>query len=234
MTDRDLLYRRQFLMTPETCDSLSYWQYKHIGDYHLYAHLDVELSSVTSTDTHVTVILIGHIIDPDFPERSNTDIIDIIVNFADSTEKVSEYMRSVSGRFVLIISTAKEILIFHDPCGQRMVYYMQYQGKVFVGSQPLIFKEVLPLKDGERLASYLSSSYVKTHIEHWIPSGCSLYEDVYHLVPNHYLCFSIFEQIRYWPTEKLHPKQVDEVTAEASDLLRRLMIAANNGMTPKN
>ena len=228
MTDRDLLFRRQFLMTPEVCESLDYWQYKRINHYHLYVHPDIQLSTATSTDTNVTVTLIGYIIDPHFPERSNTDIIDIIVNFADSTEKVSDYLHSLSGRFVLIISRAKETLIFHDPCGLRTVYYMKYKGKIFIGSQPFIFKEVLPLKDGERLASYLGSSYVKADIEYWIPSGCSLYEDVYHLVPNHYLSFSTFEQTRYWPREKLPQKPVNEVVVEASDLLKKIIIAANS------
>ncbi|WP_295420612.1 hypothetical protein, partial [Sulfurovum sp.] len=228
MTDRDILFRRQFLMTQETCKSLDYWQYKRIGEYHLYAHPDVELSTVTSTNTTVTVTLIGYILDPYFSERSNTDIIDTISTFADSTEKLSDYLDSLSGRFVLIINTEEETLVFHDPCGLRTVYYMKYKGKIFIGSQPLIFKEVLPLKEGERFTSYLSSPSVKADIEYWIPSGCSLYEGVYHLVPNHYLSFSTLEQTRYWPKNKLPKKQVDEAGSEVSDLLQRMMVAGNN------
>jgi len=176
----------------------------------------------------VTVTLVGYIIDPNCPEKSNTGVLNTIADFTDSVEWISHYLCSVSGRFVLVISTPNETLLFHDPCGFRTVYYTKYQGKIFIGSQPLIFKQVLPLEDGERLSSYIGSSYVKTQIEHWIPSGCSLFEEVYHLVPNHYLRLSTLEQIRYWPRWVFPQKPVSEVVAEASDLLRRLMLAASN------
>ena len=228
MTDSNLLFRRQFLLTPDTCSSFGHWQHIQVGSFHLYAHPDVQLSTVTSADTKITVSLVGYIIDPDYPQRSNTDILNTIADFADSVEKISEYMCSVSGRFVLILNTAKETLLFHDPCGLRTVYYTQYDGKIFVGSEPNILKEVIPLMEGERFSSYFGSSYAKTKIEHWIPSGCSLFEEVHHLIPNHYLRFSTLEQTRYWPARILPRRQVDEVVADATDLLKRLMIAANN------
>jgi len=228
MTDSNLLFRRQFLLTPDTCTFFGDWQHTNVGHYHLYAHPDIQLSTVTSADAKLTVTLVGYIIDPNCPERSNTDILNTIANFADSVESISDYMSYVSGRFVLIINTLRETLLFHDPCGLRTVYYTKYNGKLFVGSQPLIFKQILPLKDGERLSSYFRSLYVKTNLIHWIPSGCSLYEEVHHLIPNHYLRFSTVEQIRYWPKRILPQKKVNEVLVEASNLLRDLMIAANN------
>jgi hypothetical protein len=226
--DKNLLFRRQFLITPDICPFFSHWQHMHICNYHVYAHPDLQLSTVTSADAKVTLTLLGFIIDPDYPGKSNTDVLNMIAHFADSIEKITEYLRFVSGRFVLKIDTPRETLLFHDPCGLRSVYYTKYKGKIFVGSQPLIFKQILPLQDGERLSSYISSLYVKTHIEHWIPSGCSLFEEVYHLVPNHYLRFSTLEQIRYWPKKILPQKRVNEVVDEASDLLKRLMISGNN------
>jgi hypothetical protein len=183
---------------------------------------------VTSADADVTVSLVGYIIDPDHPQRSNTEILNTIADFADSVEKISDYLCSVSGRFVLILNTAEETLLFHDPCGLRTVYYTQYEGKTFVGSEPNILKQVVPLMDGERFSSYVRSSYAKTNIEHWIPSGCSLFEEVHHLIPNHYLRLSTLEQTRYWPGRILPRRQVDEVVADASELLKKLMIAANN------
>ena len=228
MTVSNLLFRRQFLITPDTCASLGHWQHLYFGQYNLYAHPDLEISTATTTDTNVTVTLLGYIIDPNFPDRSNADILSTILNLTDSVERISDYLSTVSGRFVLIISTATETFLFHDPCGLRSVYYTKYNGQVFVGSQPLIIKQILPLKYGERFFSYFQSSYPKINIEHWLPSGCSLLEEVQHLVPNHYLCFSTVEQIRYWPKKPLPKKRVNEIVTEAADLLKRLMIAANN------
>ncbi|MDD4869864.1 MAG: hypothetical protein PHR77_04830 [Kiritimatiellae bacterium] len=228
MADSNLLFRRQFLLTPDACSSLSHWQHIHVGIFHIYAHPDVQLSTVTSADTNVTLSLVGYIIDPNFPERSNTDVLNTIASLGDSVENISDYLCALSGRFVLILTTAKETLLFHDPCGLRTVYYTKYEGKVFVGSQPYIFKQVMPLKDGELFSSFFRSSYAKRNIEYWIPSGCSLFEEVHHLIPNHYLRLSTLEQIRYWPKRILLQKRVDEVITDASDLLKKLMIAANN------
>jgi hypothetical protein len=227
MADNDLYYRRQFVLMHDTCASFNHWQYLNVGDFHLYAHPDIELSTVTSADMDITVVLVGYIIDPHNPEQSNTDALSIISKFANSFERIVNYLHSLSGRFVLIIKTPEETWLFHDPCGLRTVYYTQYKGKLYVGSQPNIFKHVIPLEDGERLSSYLKSEYVKKEKEHWIPSGCSLYEEVYHLIPNHALRFSTLEQIRYWPKGIISQKSVDEVVMEASGLLSKLMLAAN-------
>jgi hypothetical protein len=227
MTAANLVFRRQFLMAPNICSSLGHWQHINVGQHHLYAHPDIEVTTVASVDAEVTVTLLGYIVDPNWPDKSNADILSTIANIADSVESIGDYLCSVSGRFVLIISTARETLLFHDPCGLRRVCYTQFKGGVFVGSQPSILKEVLPLKDGARLQAYTGSSYATTHIEHWIPSGCSLFEDVYYLIPNHYLRFSTLGQTRYWPKQVLPRRRADGVVAEASDLLKRLMVAAN-------
>ncbi|MFC1833053.1 hypothetical protein ACFL0S_13725, partial [Thermodesulfobacteriota bacterium] len=105
--------------------------------------------------------------------------------------------------------------------------YTQYKGKVFVASQPNLFSHVMPLQNGERLSSYFESTYARTTLEHWIPSGCSLYERIHHLVPNHALCFSTLKQIRYWPKQPICQKPVNVIVDEASDLLRKLLIAGN-------
>jgi hypothetical protein len=228
MTDSNLLFRRQFLLTPDTCASLSHWQHQRVGQFHLYAHPDVQLTTATSTAANATVALVGYIIDPNHPERSNGDVLNDIATIAGSVDGVSDYLDSVSGRFVLVIATPGDTLLFHDPCGLRTACYTRYKGNVVVGSQPLLLREVVPLREGMRHASYVNSAYVGTHTEHWIPSGCSLYENVYHLVPNHYLRFSTHEQTRYWPNRCLPQRDVGEVAAEAADLLQRLLVAANN------
>jgi hypothetical protein len=227
MTYGNLLFRRQFLLTPDICADLNHWQYRSVGYFHLYAHPDLQLSVVSAADSNVTLTLLGYIIDPNYPERLNTDILDEITKFADSIEKIGDYLCSITGRFVLIVKTPKDILLFHDPCGLRTVCYTEYKEKAYVGSQPYILKQVIPLEDGKRLSSYNRSLYAQTVLEHWIPSGCTLFEKVYHLIPNHYLRLSTLDQVRYWPKRIIPRKRVNEVVTEASELLQKLMIAAN-------
>src|SRR5690606_41756298 len=69
-----------------------------------------------------------------------------------------------------------------------------------------------------RSDEYFNSAYVAENIEHWVPSGLSFYEDVYQLVPNHYISASELEQKRYYPFQNLEIVQyADAVIQFASD-----------------
>jgi hypothetical protein len=41
-----LLFRRQFLMTPDKCRPLERWQHKNFRKFHIYAHPDIELNII--------------------------------------------------------------------------------------------------------------------------------------------------------------------------------------------
>lgn len=228
MTYENLLFRRQFLLTPNKCASLNLWQHKSFGIYQLYAHPDIELNVIEAGNKNIKVALLGFMINPNHPEWSNIPILNDIINTIDSIEDVSKYLHSIAGRFVLIISTSEDTFLFHDPCGLRTAYYTEYENQIYVGSQPLIFEYVMPVKGNDRFMTYEQSAYKKNNIEHWIPSGCSLYENIHQLMPNHYLRFSSFNQVRYWPSRQLQKRQLDDVVPEACELLVNLMNAGHN------
>lgn len=228
MPDSNLLFRRQFLMTPEPCPALGHWQQARAGGYTVYAHPDVQLTSATSATGSATAIAVGFMLDPEFPARPNAEVLQAIADMDGSIERISRYLDAVSGRFVLIVATPDDVVLFHDPCGFRTVCYATHGGRVFAGSQPLILKLAMPVEEGERFSFYARSDYVRTQLEHWIPSGSTLFEGVSHLVPNHYLRLSTLEQTRYWPRRPLVEQPVDRVVAHAADLLRKSMLAANS------
>lgn len=227
MKYHNLLFRRQFLLTPNRCNSLSHWQHQSLGQLHLYAHPDIELSVFGTAHGTVNMALIGYMIHPDSPKRSNIQILNDIATSTNTIEGISEYLRSLAGRFVLILSTPEDTFAFHDPCGLRTLYYTEYEGRVHFGSQPLIFEHIMPVEAGNRFLSYGESEYKKNHLEHWIPSGCSLYERIHHLVPNHYLRFSTRTQTRYWPNRNIQRRLLDDAVHEASLLLEKLIQAGN-------
>ncbi len=226
MNENQLLFRRQFLFTPIACNVLSHWPSVQIGDHYLYAHPDLELTFHSSSEKHVQVALLGYMLDPHSFSKSNSDILNQIVNLIEEPQQLHKLLNFMTGRYVLIIKKVSDINIYHDPCGLRTVYYTDYKGMIVAGSQPLILNQVIPINGGNRLKTYLQSKYVRDNIEHWLPSGISLYEDVNHLIPNHYLTCSSCRQIRYWPNEKLPRRNLDDVIVDSSNLLRNLMKAA--------
>ncbi len=227
MTLDNLLFRRQFLITPHICTSFDHWQHKSIGHFHIYAHPDVELNVIETENKTSKMVLIGYMIDPNHPERSNVDILNDMIHSIDSIDSISRNLYSISGRFVLVVFASKGTFLFHDPCGLRTVYFTNYEGNTYVGSQPLLFQYVMPLSMGNRFFAYQRSDYKKSHIEHWIPSGCSLHENIQHLIPNHYLDFSTFTQKRYWPTQKLQARRLEDGVNEAAGLIQKLVQSAH-------
>ena len=225
MDRNDLMFRRQFLLTQEICTSFNHWQHKMFDQFQIYVHPDLELNFIENKSTKLA--LIGYMIDPMHPERHNIEILDDMIEVITSVECVSKYLYSLSGRFVLIISISGNTYIFHDPCGLRSVYYTEHESKIHIGSQPSIFCHIMPLIKGDRFFDYKYSDYYKHHSNHFIPSGCSLYESIQHLIPNHYLQLPNLKQVRYWPNQKLLKRELDDVVRESSDLLPRLMQTGN-------
>lgn len=221
------LYRRQFLLSPVRCNVLNDWQISQFGTSYIHVHPDTELTIVSALHNNIEIALIGFIINPHQPTESNTDILNDLAQEL-SLPRIFEKLYCYTGRFILLIKNKNEYYIFHDPCGLRLIFYTKYQKEFYAASQPLLLKLVMPLEEGERYRTYQESTYKKLDIENWIPSGCSLYENVHHLIPNHYLNVNQFQQIRYWPTRKLTKMDLDIAAKKAGDLLKNTMLAYKN------
>lgn len=226
IVDRNLLaFRRQFLVGPGECPAMDHWQHELFEGYHIFSHRELELTHVEHESTRL--VLLGYMVDPTHPERSNREILSDMASVASSLDTLVGYLNVIAGRFALLVSLSGDVYVFHDPCGLRSVYYARYQGKAYIGSQPSIFRQVMPVEEGARCLAYQNSLYRQNQREHWIPSGCSLYEDIHHLAPNHYLNLQTLEPVRYWPYERLQRRTLKSAVDESSDLLTRLIQAAH-------
>jgi len=221
-----LIYRRQFLLSSKAIRLFRGWNSTVVGGFYLYTHPDLEISHLQKEGFCANLSLVGYAIDPYEPDLSNLGILKRIISDCESFDCIVEYLHGLGGRFVLIVNTRKGVWIFHDPCGLRMVYYCRDRDGVYVGSDPNIIKEIVPLKEDDRIKKYYNSLYYKKDVEHWIPAGCSLYENLKHLIPNHALDLSSLRQIRYWPKNKIKYKPIDVVAKQVSGLLKGLMVSA--------
>ncbi len=204
---------------------MDHWQHERFAGYHIYAHRELEVTRVEHE--HTKLLLVGYMVDPMHPERSNRGILDDMATDVQSIDAVAPYLNVIAGRFVLLVSVSGDIYVFHDPCGLRSVYYARYEGKTYIGSQPSIFCLVMPVREGSRNLAYQNSPYKRHHREYWIPSGCSLYENIHHLTPNHYLNLQTVKPVRYWPNERLERRELSDAVEESSEWLRRLIQGAH-------
>lgn len=221
-----LNFRRQFLISQEVCQELSHWQHEKFEKFQIYVHQDIELT--INNFGHVKLALIGFVIDPSQPKQTNAEVLNGIGREINSIDDVSRCLYSLSGRFTLLVSISERMYVFHDACGLRSVFYAQHKDKVYMGSQPSILEYVIPLEKGDKFAAFNNSSYKENHIEYWLPSNCIIYENVNQLVPNHYLQLKDLRQIRYWPTNQIQSKGVEEVVESVAKMLTNLIKAGSN------
>lgn len=223
-----LLFRRQFLLSSTPIQGLEHWKQASFQDFLLYIHPDLDHASLENTEASLNLAVLGFILHPDYPDFNNLQVLEELRQQVNSLDTLFEQLDRLTGRFVLLVHLNSQTYIFHDPFGLRTLYYGNYQGQFFAASQPTLLERSMPLEKGIKYKSYHNSKYKQEVVEHWLPTGCSLYENVGHLKPNHYLSVDSFKQVRYWPRKKL-PRLKAEAAAQATaSLLEKIILAAHH------
>ena len=222
----NLEFRRQFLLTPLECEDLINWQTEKIANYFLYVHSDCKLEKASAVND---IFLVGYMLDPHYPQKNSKDIIDELSQEKDINSFPNRLYKLI-GRFVLIVKQDNDFIFFNDACGLKTFFYTKIKDEIYAASQPLLINKVLELKKTPAYNEYFNSNYVANTLEHWLPSGVTFYENVFHLVPNHYFRLSENTQKRYWPNKKLQKGKYLDLLNQFSSLLKQIMNTANNHM----
>ena len=190
-----LRYRKQYLITDQevACPFL-HKIYKLDNGYSLYAHIDLLVTAISTDGT--TILLLGDMLDWEFPEKGNHDILaDLLTpDFSVVLDKTSRY----AGRFVLIHIHGGVIRLMHDATACRKIYY--YSGSSFIcASQPHLLARVAGISkttSPEKLKFYRSSAY--NFLNNANIGDLTSYEPIFQLLPNHYLNLNDHSKTRYW------------------------------------
>lgn len=226
----DLEYRRQFIATSIKTDTFPSWDYTEINEQslYIYSHHELEVTAVSSPNKEISLALLGFVIDPNYPNKKNRDIIKELVSFGPSIDKIVREISNLAGRYIFIICIDKRKYVINDMCGLRTVYYSIANDQFFIASNPAILKKVIELKPSENYRIFTESDHFKNDIEYWLPSGLTLYENVEQLVPNHYLNLKMNKQIRYWPHTKIKVQNLEDATHKTTGMLENLILSAGN------
>ncbi|HKP74627.1 MAG TPA: hypothetical protein VJT67_03750, partial [Longimicrobiaceae bacterium] len=217
-------FRRQFLAAPRPAAAFAAWRRVEIGGLHVHAHPDLGLACAGGDGEGVRVVLLGFAIDPDHPELDDAAIAARIAAGRTLEDAITAAV-DLAGRWVLLVEAEGGLYALNDACGLRTVHYTVAEDGPYLASNPALLGTMLPLRPNAIAAEYLDSEYRRRTLEHWLPSGTTLFEGVGHLVPNHYLRVAAGEQVRYWPTRPLPSHPMRESVPRSAALLRRLLAA---------
>lgn len=221
-----LIFRRQFLVTPKLIDCPYQFIKQNITkNYFLYSHVDLLLTGKEKSEK--SLILLGDLIDYREPGKTNSDILDDLIDCSlqDLLEQISHY----AGRFVLIVADNNKLFFIHDALAARKVFYCNHNQEIWIGSQPHLLAKVLELKNttnSSKIKFYKSDAFRSLHSANIGDTTC--YDDIFQLIPNHYLATNPLKIVRYWPNKKIEKKPVKEVVKKCSQIISGIMEGISN------
>lgn len=228
---KEKIYRRQFFLGDMYLHPFDNWQYLKINDFLLLsAHPDLEINHLKSKESQTSITLIGYIIDPYGPKKSNLVILQELLDKSLSFSDILKNTYHLSGRWVIIYENKDMVRIFHDPCGFRQVFYTKIKDNIFCASQPNLLAEMLNIKEDKRsiLQGFIKSEKYEESERSWIGDE-TVFSSVKHLLPNHYLDFKNSESERFWLDEEYSEKNsLENSINEVSSLLEGSIIGLSN------
>ena len=224
---KNLKYRRQFLLTGEPLPILKYWDHLDIGRYRLYTHPDLIVTAKKSQSR--LVILLGHIFDPYNPRRSNEEVISKVLCISKTFTDLIKAIKTYFGRYAIIYKDDTTFSIMHDPFGQREIYYCQKPNKIICGSQPNLIANYSSPKLGytkdQAVLDFYENDLKQVRLGRLWVGEQTYFQDIKHLMPNHYLNINSMSVSRFWPNKILDRIDLDYASSEICNYLKGAMKA---------
>lgn len=226
---RDVLFARGYLFTDADIDAEAFpfygaWQREAVSGYYLLTHPKTNYYILQAGEE--TFILIGHAYNPFDGLWKETEILRRYAEFEDRTS----YFNQWTGLFTLIVVKKNDIEVWGDCAGMQSAYYGVVTGKFFVSSHAQLIGDICRLEQS-RFVQLLTRYRFWKMYGIFLPGDISQFDDVFRLVPNHSLTFSISGKqcivSRFYPAETLQmvrtKQEYDDVIQEISCVLHRNM-----------
>lgn len=223
-----LLYRRQFVIGPHSFTPNSHWSTSPLNDgLQLSVHND--LSSASATKKSVTATLLGVAIDPYDPQASEAEIIEQLIDEANSLEQFICSTSKLAGRWLIIYQDGSNTYMFTDPCGFRQLFYCWDDEHFWSASQPELLKRncALEFTTDPNLTEFLTHPGHVTHESAWIGAQ-TIYSNCFHLLPNHYVTTQSTRQVRFYPNSPPKTLATAEIVDKASRILQGVILGLAN------
>lgn len=219
-----LLYRRQFIIG-ENIDNKLGWNKTNLSrDLVLYNHEDLEIKKVG--DGEKKLILLGYILDPDHPSRSNKDILTYLIENSSDFATMKDLTISLGGRWLIIYDSFDELKILTDPSSLRRLFYTKEEDLLIGSSMAIInYYKKQNLDSDKKLKKYLNSKHYKLTEGEWYIDK-TIYKNIYKVLPNRYLDVLKRDVNKFWID--ICNKSYDENIKRVAEILVNEIKSLNN------
>lgn len=218
---KHLIFRRQFLLSNRNINLDNDWRTITLNkiktEFKLYIHPDLNFYQVENE--FFQLILLGYILDPNNPESSNEESLKRLSSATDF-DSITSLTNSLNGRFVIIYNDQESLKLINDATGFREIYYIHSNEIIACGSTPNIIAEYLsiPMHKEKEISEFYHSKEFNSLERIWIGEK-TIYKDIYHLLPNHYLNLTKNQIVRFWPQKVREHLNLHDVAYKLSKIL---------------
>lgn len=180
------MFINQYFISNNSFQSPKNGKLTTIGQFTIWSHENLE---VTDFQTEIVeMVLLGFAFQPDFPAKSNLEILQNLASHPISSDSFFNFFNQLTGRFVLIIQNAEQTFILNDPGAQRQVFYQFEENNFYASSSPKLFYDLtaFEFKIPTEKQKILNSKRFK-FLEEWFPGDEYLDEKLKRMLPNFFL-----------------------------------------------
>lgn len=219
-------YRRQYILAPRFVEHFDDWKHVQVSE-DLFLSYHPDLPVTVTRHKNRRIYLLGYIIDSQNPYYDDLRIMKNVVCDSRTLDDLFVNLSDKCGRFVVIAHFEEDFCIFGDACGTRQIFYhVDMHNHVWCSSQPHIIADILGININAETNNDLKKTTLFRSPEHWYPGNITLFDNIYHLTPNH--CFDLVTKktLRYWPKERLQKLSISECLPKVSILLNNMIEGA--------
>ncbi|HEY9094046.1 MAG TPA: hypothetical protein VIN62_04345 [Candidatus Cryosericum sp.] len=182
------MFRNQYLVVSTDIATSRFADAKCVdfNGLRIHAHPVLNVSIARCPDVEVAVL--GYMIDPFSPDRTDQDILDALARESRTAEEMFANARRLSGRFVLLYKNSRTFLVTGDACHFRQIYFAQMGDGLVLTSSPKLFLSYfrLDLQTSSQKMEFTSLPAYRDQENAWY--GDQTVDDrLQKLLPNHYL-----------------------------------------------
>lgn len=143
------------------------------------------------------IIIFGDIYDPRLPDANIEQISNDLLKSENTTQFLNTLF-SLAGNYVVVRCWESNIALVADPVSFRKIYYTNIENQKYIASSSA---SILANKNGflpnKKFTEEKKGYRVGTHS--YLPLGLTNYDQISHLLPNHYLLLPEKKSIRFYP-----------------------------------
>lgn len=206
---KSVLYSRGYLFSDKECNVPEHFSSIRVSSYYFYHDNLLDVFFYKRGIDNDWILVCGVLLDSE-KETSNMHEIacSLLKKRKESKNLFLDYLDSLGGRFVFLISCSNEIEVYHDACGNKVVNYLIKNKNICISSHlGLIetnFKVVISGVEKERRV-------LNKDFRYGYPGMSTPYRDIKKLTPNTALNLQTKNITRYFPRENIKERSIKSV-----------------------